>query len=133
MVGSTAEDRDLLEILCCSEAFGTLALSFPLLGHVLYMLACSTLVINVAASLMWGNSDHLSLPGLMSGTGWASCVQLLILWSSGFLFAGPCRNQVSTAPVNVVREQNPASHYCRSNTKPISSPGFSSVFCKADD
>lgn len=87
-------------------------------------------VTNITVLLMWENSDHLSLPGLMAGIGWASCVQLLILWSRGFLFAGPCRNQVSTVPVNVVTEQNCASHCCGSSTKPISSV-FSSVFCKA--
>lgn len=54
-----------------------------------------------------------------------------ILWNGGFLFAGPCRNQVSTVPVNIVREQNHASHCCGSHTKLSSSPGFSSVFCKA--
>lgn len=79
MVGSTAKDEGPREMLCCSEAFGTLALSFPLLGHVLYMSACSTSVINVTVLLMWGNSDHLSLPGLIAGIGWASYVQLLIL------------------------------------------------------
>lgn len=64
--GSTVTDRGPLETLCCSVAFATLALSFPLLGHVLYMSACSTSVINVAVLLMWGNSDHFSLRGLMA-------------------------------------------------------------------
>lgn len=79
-----------------------------------------------------GNSGHLSLPGLMAGIAWAFCMQLLILWNGGFLFTGPCRNQVSAVPVNIVREQNHAFHCCGSHTKLTSSPGFSSVFCKAD-
>lgn len=42
VVGSTAKDGGQLEMLCCSGAFGSLALGVPLLRHVLYMSACST-------------------------------------------------------------------------------------------
>lgn len=42
VAGSIAEDGGPLEMLCCSRGFWNSRFDFPLLGHVLYMSACST-------------------------------------------------------------------------------------------